>query len=146
MHWHLPILLGMLLTHAVIASNSSSRGAFLLPTTRARILATRTRTTVSAEYLSVSSSSSSTTTLSSADVLNKVKTERTTPYAPTLVFLPESKWRSAASQHSKRMDALLRPGLLSYPSQPTSTPKQSTWTALDPSNPIYNFLKQNNVG
>jgi hypothetical protein len=103
------------------------------------------------------SSSTTTSSATSAEVRDKLTTGRTiavtataadqvadaynvaTPPAPKLVVLPESKWRSAAHQHSHRIEALLRPGLLPPSSQPSSS-SSASWTPLDPSNPIYNFL------
>ncbi|KAL3769424.1 hypothetical protein ACHAWU_008833 [Discostella pseudostelligera] len=140
-------MLILLRNHAV----TSRVAFFVLSTTRAK----SPRCTVN--YFSVSSSTSS---AASAEVLDNLTTGRAipaasetatskaadtynivTPTAPKLVVLPESKWRAAAHQHSHRIEALLRPGLLPSSSQPSSSPSSSlNWTPLDPNNPIYNFL------
>lgn len=71
-----------------------------------------------------------------------------TMHRPTIVRIPENVWRTAASQHQEKIRDLLQPGLtsLDHPlnSGTRKQYKQQTsndWvTALDPKNPIYNFL------
>mmetsp|Transcript_12206 Transcript_12206/g.21157 ORF Transcript_12206/g.21157 Transcript_12206/m.21157 type:complete len:498 (-) Transcript_12206:64-1557(-) len=70
---------------------------------------------------------------------------------PKIIKISESTWRTAASKHSQRIKCLLQPGLtsLDHPmnagSKRMRKRQQSTkpfdgWTALDPVNPVYNFL------
>ena len=72
-------------------------------------------------------------------VLNKI-------YSMSIIKIPESVWRSAASNHRNRIKTLLQPGLTSRDEQINSGNKRrgnrfvDDWTALDPVNPIYNFL------
>lgn len=67
---------------------------------------------------------------------------------PRVVILSENTWRHAASRHSERMRNLLAPGL-TPPDHPINAGaqrqrnqrrKRDGWTALDPVNPVYNFL------
>ncbi len=69
--------------------------------------------------------------------------------APKLIILSEKIWREAALKHRKRILSLLQPGLTPLNDQINTgtrrrngTAKQyvDEWTALDPKNPIYNFL------
>ncbi len=159
-----PFLLGMLLTILNPTALSFPRVAFLLPTMRARTIAARTRISAEHDVSSVSSTSTSTSPAAMMAVLDKMETARkveassatsttttnraadtttvVTPPAPKLVVVvPEINWRSAAHHHSNRVKDLLRPGLLPpSSSSQTLASKSSTWTALDPSNPIFNFL------
>lgn len=61
-----------------------------------------------------------------------------------VVRIKEAVWRTAASQHSSRIRELLQPGLtsLSDPRNAGLRRQRTThgWTALDPENPVYNFL------
>ena len=64
-----------------------------------------------------------------------------------LITISEKVWRTAASNHRKRIQSILRPGLTSRNDQiNTGSRRQGSrqyvddWTALDPKNPIYNFL------
>ena len=84
-----------------------------------------------------------------------------------IVRLPESVWRTAALEHQQQIYHLLKPGLTDRHTHPINTGQQRpsppshrydtgddnhnsnhnkhynkdvTWTALDPTNPIYNFL------
>ena len=64
-----------------------------------------------------------------------------------LITISEKVWRTAASNHRKRIQSILRPGLTSRDDQiNTGSRRQGSrqyvddWTALDPKNPIYNFL------
>jgi hypothetical protein len=64
-----------------------------------------------------------------------------------VVRIPEFIWRQAASQHENRIRELLQPGLVSFdhPLHGASRkgrrqPDPNEWTALDPINPVYNFL------
>ncbi|KAL7534379.1 hypothetical protein ACHAXR_008201 [Thalassiosira sp. AJA248-18] len=73
---------------------------------------------------------------------------------PKIITIREKIWRTAASKHSHRIKSLLQPGLIS-PDHPRNYGRQKRgnqqrggagrfvddgWTALDPINPIYNFL------
>lgn len=67
------------------------------------------------------------------------------PVTPKIVTISEKVWRNAASNHSQRIRHLLQPGLT--PSLKSNRSKRQQqrhyvddWTALDPINPIYNFL------
>mmetsp|Transcript_11875 Transcript_11875/g.25701 ORF Transcript_11875/g.25701 Transcript_11875/m.25701 type:complete len:507 (+) Transcript_11875:59-1579(+) len=80
--------------------------------------------------------------------------------ASRVVSIPESQWRQSAAQHSARIRDLLAPGLtsLDHPlnsgrrrqlrnsTRPSHSKKKAAsssepeWTALDPKNPVYNFL------
>ena len=72
-----------------------------------------------------------------------------------VVKIPECQWRQSAAHHSSRIRDLLAPGLtgVNHPmnsgrrrqlrrSKSRSSPSSATpaWTALDPKNPVYNFL------
>ena len=66
-----------------------------------------------------------------------------------LITISEKVWRKAAANHRKRIRSILQPGLTSRHDQINSgsrSRRQRTaqfkddWTALDPINPIYNFL------
>lgn len=69
-----------------------------------------------------------------------------------IVSVKESSWRAAASSHQERMRSLLKPGLTSADHPLNSggrrrrrgdlkgNEKGDGWTALDPRNPVYNFL------
>ena len=67
-------------------------------------------------------------------------------YSMSIIKIPESVWRSAASNHRNRIKTLLQPGLTRRDEQINSGNKRrgnrfvDDWTALDPVNPIYNFL------
>ncbi|KAL7535853.1 hypothetical protein ACHAWF_005292 [Thalassiosira exigua] len=67
-----------------------------------------------------------------------------------LVTIAERTWRSAASRHVDRIRTLLEPGLTD-PDHPINSGRRDRrrrrrrkdadgWTALDPANPVYNFL------
>ena len=60
------------------------------------------------------------------------------------LVIPEASWRQASEAHSQRVRTLLRPGFmspqeLSVPSRRIRS-KKDGWEALDPENPVYNFL------
>jgi hypothetical protein len=69
-----------------------------------------------------------------------------------VVRIPEQVWRTAARNHQNRIRTLLLPGLTSIDApinsglrrqqsdRPTPSHHQLEWTALDPKNPVYNFL------
>ncbi len=68
---------------------------------------------------------------------------------PKLVTISEHVWRREASKHTERIRSLLQPGLttLDHPlnsgrlrSRGVQKQHMHDWTALDPHNPIYNFL------
>lgn len=64
---------------------------------------------------------------------------------PNLIIISEKIWREAARNHRKRILSLLQPGLTPRQDQiNTGNRRQNRrvdeWTALDPVNPIYNFL------
>lgn len=65
---------------------------------------------------------------------------------PRLITISEHVWRTAASNHKRRVQSLLQPGLTSIEEQINSGNRRrdnrfvDDWTALDPVNPIYNFL------
>ena len=67
-------------------------------------------------------------------------------YSMSIIKIPESVWRSAASNHRNRIKTLLQPGVTKRDEQINSGNKRrgnrlvDDWTALDPVNPIYNFL------
>lgn len=80
----------------------------------------------------------------SLPALNKLYNKGT---RPSLVRIPEDKWRIEAKRHSERLQFLLGPGLTSADDQLNTglrrnpaARKGDSWTALDPKNPIYNFL------
>ena len=65
-------------------------------------------------------------------------------YTPKIVTISEKVWRSAAKKHTQRIKSLLEPGLTA-PQDTSKFRRKGTfvddgWTALDPINPIYNFL------
>lgn len=65
-----------------------------------------------------------------------------------IITISEKIWRAAASQHSRRIKHLLQPGLTPLDHTVNSGRRNrgnrhravDDWTALDPINPIYNFL------
>ena len=71
-----------------------------------------------------------------------------------IVALPEETWRSLARQHTERVRSLLGPGLTAASDPLNSGSRRRgrdgaiargddggpAWTALDPKNPVYNFL------
>jgi len=63
-----------------------------------------------------------------------------------LITISENVWRTAASNHKRRIKSILKPGLTSRSDQINSGNRRKNnkfyddWTALDPVNPIYNFL------
>lgn len=62
-----------------------------------------------------------------------------------ITFIRESTWRAAASRHRELVWELLLPGLTSIDHPLNSghaktKPPEVEWTALDPQNPIFNFL------
>ena len=68
-----------------------------------------------------------------------------------LLRISEASWRSSASAHQERIRRLLGPGLTSIDDTINSGRKRASgskrkgrasdnWTALDPVNPVYNFL------
>mmetsp|Transcript_28219 Transcript_28219/g.56775 ORF Transcript_28219/g.56775 Transcript_28219/m.56775 type:complete len:514 (-) Transcript_28219:202-1743(-) len=66
---------------------------------------------------------------------------------PKIITISETIWRKAASNHSQRIRHLLQPGLTplehNFNSGKSKRRRQhyvDDWTALDPVNPIYNFL------
>ena len=65
---------------------------------------------------------------------------------PKLITISEKVWRAAASKHSQQIKTLLQPGLTSLDHAINSGRRtnnrqyQDDWSALDPVNPIYNFL------
>lgn len=65
---------------------------------------------------------------------------------PRLITISEHVWRTAASNHKHRVKSLLQPGLTPREDQINSGNRRKDrrfvddWTALDPVNPIYNFL------
>ncbi|KAK1740270.1 hypothetical protein QTG54_009220 [Skeletonema marinoi] len=66
---------------------------------------------------------------------------------PKIITISETIWRKAASNHSQRIRHLLQPGLTplehNFNSGKSKRRQQhyvDDWTALDPVNPIYNFL------
>lgn len=147
---HRPLLLGMLLNRARLIF--SSRVAFSSSSLR-RGVTTRTTTTAGKQFFfspTLFSSSSAVVKDSAwAATTNKPSATDTKTATSTnnnnnniVVLLSENQWRLAAYQHSQRIMALLRPGLLVSPSSSSSSsqPKSNSWTALDPSNPIFNFL------
>lgn len=66
----------------------------------------------------------------------------------TTIRIPSKIWRAAASQHQERIRSLLKPGLtpLDHPlnagirKQYKKANNEEWVTALDPKNPVYNFL------
>ena len=70
----------------------------------------------------------------------------TTSLTPKLITISEKVWRKAASKHSQQIKTLLQPGLTSLDHTINSGRRtnnrqyQDDWSALDPVNPIYNFL------
>jgi hypothetical protein len=66
----------------------------------------------------------------------------------TLIRIPQQIWRTAASQHQEKIQALLQPGLTPWDhplnagvrKQHKGQNKEDWATALDPKNPVYNFL------
>ncbi|KAL7499092.1 hypothetical protein ACHAWT_007603 [Skeletonema menzelii] len=67
--------------------------------------------------------------------------------SPKLITISEKVWRKQASAHSQRIRRLLQPGLTplehnidSGKSKRRQQHYVDDWTALDPVNPIYNFL------
>lgn len=66
----------------------------------------------------------------------------------TLIRIPQHVWRVAATQHQEKVQALLQPGLtpLDHPlnsgvRRQYQRQNSKDWaTALDPKNPVYNFL------
>ena len=70
----------------------------------------------------------------------------TTSLTPKLITISEKVWRKAASKHSQQIKTLLQPGLTSLDHAINSGRRtnnrqyQDDWSALDPVNPIYNFL------
>eukprot|EP00571_Detonula_confervacea_P001968 CAMPEP_0172319884 /NCGR_PEP_ID=MMETSP1058-20130122/38971_1 /TAXON_ID=83371 /ORGANISM="Detonula confervacea, Strain CCMP 353" /LENGTH=473 /DNA_ID=CAMNT_0013035029 /DNA_START=129 /DNA_END=1547 /DNA_ORIENTATION=- len=68
--------------------------------------------------------------------------------APRIITISETIWRTAASNHSQRIKSILQPGLTPLDHVLNSGRKYrgnrrhivDEWTALDPTNPIYNFL------
>ena len=77
--------------------------------------------------------------------LNMISTT-TTSLSPKLITISENVWRKAASKHSQQIETLLQPGLTSLDHAINSGRRtnnrqyQDDWSALDPVNPIYNFL------
>ena len=66
-----------------------------------------------------------------------------------VVTVPEDQWRQQAAEHTDRVRSLLAPGMTDIDHQLNSgirrqlrraNPKGGSWTALDPENPVYNFL------
>ncbi len=73
----------------------------------------------------------------------------TNKITPKLVTISEHVWRREATKHTERIRSLLQPGLttLDHPlnsgrrrSRGVQKQHMHDWTALDPHNPIYNFL------
>ena len=70
----------------------------------------------------------------------------TTSLTPKLITISEKVWRKVASKHSQQIKTLLQPGLTSLDHAINSGRRtnnrqyQDDWSALDPVNPIYNFL------
>ena len=93
-----------------------------------------------AAVFSTSSPSKSTSnTKSSSDIL----------ISNHIIRISESVWRKAAQEHQTNIYNILKPGLTDLATHPINTGHQRQpiqrnnniqWTALDPSNPIYNFL------
>lgn len=83
--------------------------------------------------------------LISASSLSMISTT-TTSLTPKLITISEKVWRKAASKHSQQIKTLLQPGLTSLDHAINSGRRtnnrqyQDDWSALDPVNPIYNFL------
>ena len=70
-----------------------------------------------------------------------------TSLTPKIVTISEAVWRSAASKHSQHIKSLLQPGLTPLNHQINAGSRRRNyrqpiddWTAVDPINPIYNFL------
>jgi hypothetical protein len=63
-----------------------------------------------------------------------------------LLTISENVWRTAASNHKRRIKSILQPGLTPREDQINTGNRRKNnkmydeWTALDPVNPIYNFL------
>ena len=66
-----------------------------------------------------------------------------------VVTVPEDQWRQQAAEHADRVRNLLAPGMTGIDHQLNSgmrrqlrrsNAKDGSWTALDPENPVYNFL------
>ena len=78
--------------------------------------------------------------------LSMISTTTTTSLTPKLITISEKVWRKAALKHSQQIKTLLQPGLTSLDHAINSgrmtnnRQHQDDWSALDPVNPIYNFL------
>lgn len=68
---------------------------------------------------------------------------------PKIIKISENVWRTAAKNHKQKIKQLLQPGLLPMGDQSISKRRgrdnnnnksHDDWTALDPINPVYNFL------
>jgi len=72
----------------------------------------------------------------------------TTSLTPKLITISEKVWRAAASSHSQQIKTLLQPGLtpldhaINSGRRTNNRQYQDHWSALDPVNPIYNFLME----
>jgi len=70
----------------------------------------------------------------------------TTSITPKLITISEKVWRAAALKHSQQIKTLLQPGLtpldhaINSGRRTNNRQYQDDWSALDPVNPIYNFL------
>ena len=77
---------------------------------------------------------------------NSLSMISTISLSPKLITISEKVWRKAASKHSQQIKTLLQPGLTSLDHAINSGRRtnnrqyQDDWSALDPVNPIYNFL------
>ncbi len=114
---------------------------------------------------STSSSSKSVSSTLSTSLQAVAKNNDDDHHQHRIVRLPESVWRTAALEHQQQIYNLLKPGLTDRHTHPINTGQQRpsppshryddgnddddddkhhnkdvTWTALDPTNPIYNFL------
>lgn len=99
---------------------------------------------ISFQLVQLASSLSSPSSTKTAMLL---PTSQTT--APKLITISEHIWRKQASTHSQRIRHLLQPGLTLLNNDINSGKNKQRrrqqhyvddWTALDPVNPIYNFL------
>jgi len=59
-----------------------------------------------------------------------------------LITISEGTWRNAAANHRKRIRSILEPGLTSRRDREKGCTRKyvDDWTALDPNNPVFNFL------
>ena len=89
-----------------------------------------------------------TSSLSSPSPVIRTETKTmSSTLTPKIITISESTWRKAASAHSQRIRHLLQPGLTPLEHNINAGKRKQRqqryvddWTALDPVNPIYNFL------